>query len=319
MQIEGYVDEITQKHVKGWAFDAQAPEDRVEVGIYADGSLLDRVRADGFRADLKLCGKGDGRHAFHFPIPPHFASCTIEVKPAGLKSPLPRSIPVPPQPCPVRLELAEKYIKGAGIEIGALHHPTPVPAAAKVRYIDRMDTPELRRQYPELANLPLVNVDIIDDGQTLSQVADQSQDFVLANHFLEHTENPLLCLKNMLRVLRSGGILFLALPNKDFTFDIDREITPFDHVLRDYREGPAGSRLTHFKEWVTCVQRLKGAVAESRLKELLDMDYSIHFHVWDRAAMLDLLHGAQRELKLPFKIEVDRPNGYEVVFILQKM
>ena len=38
-----------------------------------------------------------------------------------------------------------------GIEIGALHHPLPVPPEARVRYVDRMPVSELRRQYPELA------------------------------------------------------------------------------------------------------------------------------------------------------------------------
>ena len=59
-----------------------------------------------------------------------------------------------------------------------------------VRYVDRMWTDELRREYPELANWDLTQVDVVDDGEKLATIADESQDFIVANHFLEHTEDP---------------------------------------------------------------------------------------------------------------------------------
>ena len=33
-----------------------------------------------------------------------------------------------------------------------------------------------------------------------------------------------------------GSILYLAVPDKRYTFDADRPVTPTDHVLRDYQE-----------------------------------------------------------------------------------
>jgi len=59
-----------------------------------------------------------------------------------------------------RCSLAKRYLKGgAGIEIGALHRPLVVPSQAQVKYVDRLPTSELRLQYPELKECPLVDVE----------------------------------------------------------------------------------------------------------------------------------------------------------------
>ena len=66
-----------------------------------------------------------------------------------------------------RIVLARRYIKGRGIEIGALHNPLKVTSAATVTYVDRSDTDELRKHYPDKSDWPIVDVDIVDDGETL--------------------------------------------------------------------------------------------------------------------------------------------------------
>jgi SAM-dependent methyltransferase len=133
-----------------------------------------------------------------------------------------------------RRRIAKRYLSGEGIEIGALHNPLPVPRSARVRYVDRLPVSELRAQYPELEQEPLVQVDILDDGERLAMIADSSIDFVIANHFLEHTQDPVGTLLNAFRVLRPEGILYLAVPDKRHTFDRDRAVTPLGHVLRDF-------------------------------------------------------------------------------------
>lgn len=99
--------------------------------------------------------------------------------------------------------LAKQYLKGHGIEIGALHNPLAVGRKARVKYVDRYDNEGLKKHYPEQQYRDFVNVDIVDDGEFLSKVSDNSQDFVIANHFLEHCQNPLLTLKQMHRVLKN--------------------------------------------------------------------------------------------------------------------
>ena len=86
-------------------------------------------------------------------------------------------------------------------------------------YVDRMAEDQLRGHYPELSDFPLVKVDVIDDGEKLSTFEPGSQDFIIANHFLEHTQDPIGTMARFLEVLRPRGILFMAVPDKRYTFD----------------------------------------------------------------------------------------------------
>ena len=43
-----------------------------------------------------------------------------------------------------RREIAGRYLRGNGIEIGALHNPLDVPRSAHVRYVDHLAVDELR-------------------------------------------------------------------------------------------------------------------------------------------------------------------------------
>ena len=216
-----------------------------------------------------------------------------------------------------RYSLAFLYLRGEGVEIGALHNPLKVPPRARVRYVDRMTVADLRRQYPELQGKKLVPVDIVADGELLESIDDLSQDFVIANHFLEHCQNPLLALENMFRVLRPEGVLYLALPDKRYTFDRERPLTPLEHLLRDYREGPEWSRRGHFEEWVS---RVNGVITEEEInrqvEELMTMEYSIHYHVWTQFEMLEMLHVLRQ--RHPFDIEVMHRRKDEVIFIIRK-
>ena len=191
-----------------------------------------------------------------------------------------------------------------------------MPKSARVRYVDHLAVDELRAHYPELAGETLVDVDVVDDGERLSTIADATQDFVIANHFLEHCEDPLGALGNMIRVLRPGGAVYLAVPDKRFTFDADRPVTPTDHLIRDHREGPERSRRDHYVEWARLVDKVDEPEAHATL--LLERGYSIHFHAWTQSELVELIQAAGRELELDFDIELMLKNGAEVIFVLRK-
>jgi SAM-dependent methyltransferase len=216
-----------------------------------------------------------------------------------------------------RYSISFLFLKGNGIEIGALHNPLRVAPWTRVSYVDRLTVDGLRDQYPELKDKKLVPVDIVDDGELLATVPDGSQDFVIANHFVEHCENPLLALENMLRVLRSGGVVFLALPDMRYSFDRDRQVTPLEHLQRDYREGPAWSRRAHFEEWVRLVNGVRDEPqVEREVEVLLAKGYSIHYHVWTQREMAELVRYLQE--RYPCDIELMLRNKGEVIFIIRK-
>ena len=124
-----------------------------------------------------------------------------------------------------RKRIAHRWLSGNGIEIGALHNPLTTNHKTNVTYVDRIDNDELLRHYSKLSSRSIVHVDIVDDGESLSSINDMSQDFVIANHILEHCINPIGALKTWLRVLKFGGIAYIAVPDKRFTFDYKRAAT----------------------------------------------------------------------------------------------
>lgn len=217
-----------------------------------------------------------------------------------------------------RYRLARRYLRGSGIEIGGLHLPLPVPFHAEVAYVDRMPLEELRPLYPELKESVLVRVDIVDDAETLETIRSESQDFVIANHVLEHCANPLRALESFFRVLKPGGILYLTVPDKRFTFDADRPITPLEHVVRDYTEGPERSREEHLRAWRQLVDEKFTDDLRRDAETMKGELYSIHFHVWTQLELWELVLYARRTLGILFDIQAFAAEGQDCIFILRK-
>jgi SAM-dependent methyltransferase len=223
-----------------------------------------------------------------------------------------------------REQIAGAFIQGTGIEIGALHNPLKVNNAAKVKYVDRISNEELRQHYPELKDLPLVELDIIDNGESLGSIKNNSQDFVIANHFLEHCENPLGAIQNMFRVLKPEGTLYLAIPDKRFTFDVERPISTIEHVRRDFLEGGDWSKEQHFDEWARYVwTHVSGeSKTEEQIREAaqfwMEINYSIHFHAWTPKEMMEIILECKTLLSLNFEVELFTSGGHEIISILRK-
>lgn len=218
----------------------------------------------------------------------------------------------------LRREVASRYLKGDGIEIGALHAPVEIPPGVTVRYLDRMSTNQLKQTYPELADYDLVKVDIVDDGERLTSISDASLNFVIANHMIEHCQNPIFTLENWLRVLKPGGVLYIAVPDKRYTFDCDRPVTPLEHLIRDYTEGSGWSMNSHYEEWVRLVEKAPEDNIAGRAKVLAELNHSIHFHVWTQVEFFDLLMYCRNQLSFPLEVELLQKNELEFIVILKK-
>lgn len=222
-----------------------------------------------------------------------------------------------------RSYLAWRYLSGDGLEIGALHLPLTTFAGAHVRYVDHLGIEELRRHYPELRDLPLVTPDIIDNGERLDAIPALSQDFIIANHFFEHAEDPIATLERHIAKLKVGGVLYLAVPVRDHSFDRTRPLTTLEHLRQDYQNAGANSRICHFQEWAEMVEGVRGNKAiDNRAKELLARGYSIHFHVWDAVTFRSFLEAMKRETTLPFAIEqyvYSRHNPHEAIAIVKRL
>lgn len=234
-----------------------------------------------------------------------------------------------------RRHLALRHLPagGQGLEIGALHCPLPLPPSARARYVDRHTAEALRRLRAD-AGADIVDTDILADGFALACIAEASQDFVVANHVLEHAADALGTLEHWLRVLRPGGVLFVAVPIGARCFDRGRAVTTPQHFLDDRRLTAAGDRAAmrkrnrahveeHLDVAVPALARergeawmpLQGEAREREITRLLGADASqVHHHVFTTesfAALLGLLGPAAR-------IERIARSSIEIVGIVRK-
>ena len=219
-----------------------------------------------------------------------------------------------------REDLARRYLSGSGIEIGAMDKPLRVPPGVRVIHVDRKDRATLvRDEGPLLAALEIdvrrvPRVDVVDDAERLSGFADKSLDFVIANHVVEHLEDPIRALENMVRVLRPGGVVFLTLPDARRTFDACRARTTVEHVLQDHRKGPGISRRRHYEEWARELEGIGDHAVAARVAEYERDDARHHFHVWALEDFLALL----RAIDLPADLVEARACAIEFAVILRR-
>jgi GT2 family glycosyltransferase/glycosyltransferase involved in cell wall biosynthesis/SAM-dependent methyltransferase len=192
-----------------------------------------------------------------------------------------------------RAMIARRFLRGDGIEIGALQNPLQLPPQARVRYVDRLPLAELRRHYPELAGQELVDSSILASADRLTVVPEGTQDFVVCNHVLEHMRDPIGALLEWLRVLKPGGHLYVSIPDHQNPHDRLRKLTSLEHILADHRlrVQRAEEDWAHFFDWAHSAHAadMGPEQRESHARDLIAQDYSIHFHVFDRRLFEEVL------------------------------
>lgn len=220
----------------------------------------------------------------------------------------------------LRKMIADIFIKGSGIEIGALQNPLPVNNDVSVTYVDKYSIEHSRELYPELDSFILKDVDIFDDGETLELIPDDSQDFIIANHFIEHCKDFISTIKTHLKKLKTGGVLYYAVPDKRYTFDKDRNLTTWLHISDDYKNIIAERQIIHIKEWIEIVEHITDKdLFLQRADEIIDTNYSIHYHVWTMHSFLNHLIKLDEYSGPEFEIELAVNNTHEFIIILRKL
>ncbi len=134
----------------------------------------------------------------------------------------------------------------------------------------------------------------IAEATDLSAIADESYDFYLSSHALEHTANPLLALREAVRVVKPGGVLVIVLPHKDATFDCKRAVTSLDHLLADEANATAEDDDTHFQDFLTNFDASKSPnpTTPEGLAEFVAQNLTmrgVHHHVFNTPLVLQIM------------------------------
>ena len=190
----------------------------------------------------------------------------------------------------------QKYCKGHGAEIGAGVQPVLVPIGSRTTYIDAVPA-AFWRKLPRWANQNVLDAEIIDEGATLSTVTDETFDYLIAAHVLEHIDDPILALKNWVRVVKRGGHIILAVPDMRLSDEKHRALTPIDHFERDHNEGPQVSAEYHYDEHGL---NPEGYTGDQLAKYIKDHERMIHYHTFTLTSFVQFL-GAMQDI------------GYELV------
>jgi SAM-dependent methyltransferase len=196
-----------------------------------------------------------------------------------------------------------------------------------VRYIDRWEPDRNHELFPEVGGSSFPKPDIIAnlDVDRLSAIADESQDFVIASHVLEHLADPLSQVAEMHRVLRRGGVALVFLPDRRYTFDRDRSPTPLAHLITDHEEHVTVVSNEHLEDHLrkTGVWQDSWTEEDRRREFALNRERSIHVHCWTEHEFLPVLAhtitamGMQWEL-LDAMFVADVTDGFEFGFAVRR-
>jgi predicted SAM-dependent methyltransferase len=198
----------------------------------------------------------------------------------------------------VENRLLARQLHGRGIEIGALWRRFPVPSPVRVFYVDRISEHDLQQHYAEISG-SLIFPDVVSDAMQLPFAAN-SLDFIIASHVLEHLPFPLHALFHWHQALRPGGVLLLKIPDMRYTFDRKRERTPLQHLIAEQTNPASFDKRAHFAEWTEkVVGRARNTPEfEDQLQQLVDADYSIHYHAWIDADIREIAEYTRQTMHL---------------------
>jgi hypothetical protein len=177
-----------------------------------------------------------------------------------------------------------------GVEIGAFRYPVP---GLKPFYVDC---------FTEFGH-EAVFADYYGHAGFLP-FRDNSLDYVVASHVIEHVANPVAALAEWYRVLRPGGLIYLVVPDRRYTFDQPRPLTTVEHLIEDFVRKTTASDATHIHDfafgidWAAFEPATPADQVLPRRTQLAEGlrhavatggQINIHFHVFEPANVIGLI------------------------------
>ena len=124
------------------------------------------------------------------------------------------------------------------------------------------------------------------EASDLKDIPSEKYDFLISSHCLEHCANALKTINEWLRVIKKGGAILLVLPDKNFIFDHNRDVTKFEHLLEDLNNNIDETDLTHLPEILKkhdlSMDLAAGSIEQFKNRSLDNFsNRCLHHHVFD--------------------------------------
>jgi hypothetical protein len=246
-----------------------------------------------------------------------------------------------------RKSLLLKYVdlkKHTGLEFGPLSDPLIKKNEGRIRYADYLDRSSLIKKYSRTRNPDgIVEIDyIIDLEQSLTRSIPDKFDYLIACHVIEHVPNIIDWLLQLSELLLPKGFLYLAIPDKRYTFDILRPLTPLSHIVDDYHRNVKRAEVDHIFEQLYLFRDVKaediwnGQISEYTMKPQRsateayinavriynsEEEVEVHCHVFTSQQFMATLQTLIEMKLIPYSICTfdDVKNPYnEFIVMLQK-
>ncbi|MBK1878409.1 methyltransferase domain-containing protein [Pelagicoccus mobilis] len=194
-----------------------------------------------------------------------------------------------------------------------------------MQYFDVRDRDESVRLFDELDPSLIVDVDVVGDvdQRDLRKIGEGCCDFTIANHVIEHLANPIALVEDMFYITKPGGLVVLSAPDKRFTYDKKRDITPFQHLLEDYWNRETRADDSHYLDFIRKVLPGGEEKEGKALEDLLTLVWKRreHVHVWTTRSFRGFMFGALDHLGIQAEpiVELDGDDTrFEYFSIWQK-
>jgi hypothetical protein len=224
-----WLDRCTQHYIEGWS---TAPNMVIAVN---DGPIA-RITPDRPRPDLIEAGIGPG-HGFGFFLPqPLWLDDVVSLH--GPDGSVFRGRLSPDVDSRIR-ELTRHADPGRqlGLEIGALDRPLLPKRLFRVSYLDQASRKDLEPRYQSHGvHLPsLVEPDFVTGAASIADVVGGRRfEYCIASHVIEHVPDMIGWLWQIWSVLQDRGVLSLAIPHAERTFDRERRLTTLADLAESY-------------------------------------------------------------------------------------
>jgi len=152
------------------------------------------------------------------------------------------------------------FINKSGLEIGGsssyfeFRGSLPVYTLAKALDNVVVAPPSVGAAVPlqgynfQVGNVEEPGYQFVQEASLLPFIEEESYEFLISSHVLEHIANPLKAILEWKRVLKPESISLHLIPIPENCFDHKRPVTEFEHLLEDYQFNRGEEDLTHLEE-----------------------------------------------------------------------